>query len=84
MLHHGAKRRGLFSQDMPVSPIQNSQQSVQKPHPNVNHPIPFAPAKQPVPAKQAPGSFDVNKYLTMDNAKKVLGYAGTIANILTK
>jgi hypothetical protein len=82
MLHHGAKRRGLFAQDM-VAPKQAAPISEQA-HPNVNHPIPFAPVKQSVPTAPAQSGFEISKHLTMDNAKKALNIAGTIANMLTK
>jgi len=57
------------------------------PHPS-SPPIPFAPSK-PVPFSPATHSgagvpYPVNKYLTVDNAKKVLSVAGQVANMLIK
>jgi hypothetical protein len=66
--------------------------------PKLNQPIPFssagqanakpatsapAPAQQAQPAAKAP-DFDVKQWLNMDNAKKVLGWAGTINQFLEK
>lgn len=78
MLHQGAKRRGLYAPEMMLPPQQAAPKSA-----NVSHPIPFAPVKS-APQTQVQGGFDISKHLTMDNAKKVLGFAGTIANMLTK
>jgi hypothetical protein len=82
MIHQGAKRRGLFAEGAILPPDM-----VPKNIPvnsNASHKIPFAPVKQSVPQQPVPGGFDISKHLTMDNAKKVLGFAGTIANMLTK
>lgn len=85
MLHHGAKRRGLFSPEplygpSPASGTQTN--SIRKPV--VNHPIPFAPNGKATSAIPAPSGIPFNKYLTIDNAKKVMSMAGAMSHLLVK
>lgn len=80
IIHQGAKRRGLFAPNpMTYSQLQKPAAATQ-----VQQPIPFAPqpAKPMLPAPS--GGIDFNKYLTKDNAKKLLGWAGTVSNLLVK
>jgi len=86
MVHKGAKRRGIYGQPLSSGASQSLQPSVMQP----TTPIPFAP--QPSPPAQHPhvpqgmpyGGSGMGKYLTADNAKKVIGMAGTVKNLLVK
>jgi len=88
IIHHGAKRRGI------IAPVQAPRPPATVTAPSQTANIPFAPvAAAHQPSSTQPGSglpaqtmpqFDVNQYLTMDNAKKVLGWAGSVSNLLVK
>jgi hypothetical protein len=86
MVHHGAKRRGLY-QSYGHPQAKQAPQSASHPALPVHPHIPFAPVQTSSiatpPAATHPG-FQVQKYLTMDNAKKALGFAGTVSNFLMK
>jgi hypothetical protein len=84
MIHKGAKRRGIIG-PVPNLPAPPQAQKVSAPavSPVASaHPIPFAPVASPV-SKHPPGQ-DLGKYINGENAKKVLGWAGQIANLLVK
>lgn len=81
IVHKGAKRRGVIGAMPPMIPTQSGQGSANAVPPShaSGHAIPFAPSsaapKQPLP---------INKYLTASNAKKALGWASQISNLLVK
>jgi hypothetical protein len=85
MIHKGAKRRGLFApqqQLMPPSAVPNAvntQNAVPLAPPAAKPHIPFSPTNQ---FGSPLGGLE--KYVTMDNAKKALDWAGMIKNLLVK
>jgi hypothetical protein len=84
MIHKGAKRRGIIGSVPPSQAPQQAQSAsapAASPVPSA-HPIPFAPSGRP-PHPLPPGP-DLSKYINGDNAKKVLGWAGQVANFLVK
>lgn len=88
MIHHGAKRRGIIGQPQPPQLPPTVVKPVTQPSAN----IPFAPTALPhassashhSPLYQQVPQVGFGKYLTVDNAKKVLGWAGTVSNYLIK
>lgn len=86
IVHHGAKRRGLYQPyGYPQGP-KAAQQSIAQPGAPVHSHIPFAPTPVSSVAPQAPAvqGLNLQKYLTKDNAKKVISFAGTMSNFLMK
>jgi hypothetical protein len=84
MIHKGAKRRGIIGatpQWQAPQQAHNASAPAASAVPSA-HPIPFAPSGRP-PNPLPPGP-DLGKYINGDNAKKVLGWAGQIANLLVK
>lgn len=84
MIHKGAKRRGFFTPEtqwMPPStaPKAPNTQNVPVVPPPVKSHIPFAPTNQ-----YGSPLGGLGKYVTMDNAKKALDWAGMIKNLLVK
>jgi len=82
MVHKGAKRRGF------IAPMQlpGAQATAPAPTPAGTpaqsahaHPVPFSPI-QHVP-QSGP---DMSKYMTMDNAKKVMSWVGQVSSLLMK
>ncbi|WAH35845.1 hypothetical protein [Alicyclobacillus dauci] len=100
MVHHGARRRGLIGvQQHPVQhplhmsppshwpksngPIPFSPGSQLKATPPASNTP--KPATQPKAEEQGTGQgFDLKKWVNMDNAKKLMGYAGTFNDLLNK
>jgi hypothetical protein len=81
MVHKGAKRRGMIGAVPPMIPTQSGsgQSNLLPTHSSGGPAIPFAPTAA---SPQRPQN--VNKYLTPSNAKKVLGWASEISNLLIK
>lgn len=80
MIHKGAKRRGILAPSVAqgitkaAEPLPPSSQ-VKAPASR----IPFAPGST---APQSTGGLE--KFLTVDNAKKALGWAGIVKDLLVK
>lgn len=94
MVHSGARRRGFIGSGTTSQPVQ-SQPQVPTHWPKPASPIPFGPAKasqkssppkvsSAKPSGPKPSGLDVQNWATMDNAKKVLGWAGTINQFFNK
>jgi hypothetical protein len=85
MIHKGAKRRGLFAPETQWMPpgaapkAANAQNAAPMVPPAAKSHIPFAPTNQ-----YGSPLGGLGKYVTMDNAKKALDWAGMIKNILVK
>lgn len=94
LVHNGAKRRGFIG-----VPQQGGQQQTGIPAhwPKANQPIPFAPGthaseekkpaepkKEPVKAPPAPAMPNFGKWVNMDSAKKMMGYASAFNDLLNK
>lgn len=88
IVHKGAKRRGLIGAPMGVQAMGAPQPQTQgRPPVKTNeHPIPFAPGKSTSSNIQAQssGGTDWNQLLNGANAKKLLGVAGQIGQMLIK
>ncbi len=89
MVHKGAKRRGLIG--VPLAPQALQQQAGQQAakaqtEAKTSHAIPFAP--EPPAKKAGPtqplGVPDWNQLFNSQNAKKVLGVASQIGQLLMK
>lgn len=89
MIHKGARRRGLFAADFPAAgapaasttPGGSPTAVVAPAKPSL--PIPFAPSG----AASGTGLFGVpgiDKYFTLNNAQKALGWAGVVKDLLVK
>ncbi|RIV26708.1 hypothetical protein D2Q93_04105 [Alicyclobacillaceae bacterium I2511] len=90
LVHQGAKRRGLMgSVSVGQQGMYNGgpSASAAPPRPALP-PVPFAPSPTPVSAGTSQvtplAGMDFSKYLTKDNAKKALSFAGQLSHILTK
>lgn len=94
MVHSGARRRGFIGPWQQVAAPSGT--GKQPDHwPESKQPIPFAPgqakanpapaaAAKPAEKAPAPPEFDLKKWVNMDNAKKVMGWAGTLNQYLNK
>ncbi|QSO54406.1 hypothetical protein JZ785_11910 [Alicyclobacillus curvatus] len=89
MVHKGAKRRGLIGAPMAPQAVaqQTGQQGAKTPaQAKTSQPIPFAPsppANKSSPANPATAP-DWNQLFSGQNAKKVLGVASQIGQLLMK
>jgi hypothetical protein len=80
IVHKGAKRRGMIGAMPPMIPPQSGYSSIPATSPvSSASAVPFAP--QAAAPKQRAG---INQYLTAGNAKKVLGWASELSNLLIK
>jgi hypothetical protein len=85
MIHNGAKRRRIIGpMQPPVAPYAPQPQSIPVASSGGSHPIPFAPTSNPIPSPPPQAVPNLGKYLTTDNAKKVMSWAGQISSLLTK
>lgn len=100
LVHNGAKRRGFYGQPLGTNMGGPPQANVPAHWPRPNQPIPFAPGKNTqqkpgsVPAKPAPKEKppekpvaqapNFGKWMNMDSAKKVMGYASTLNDLLNR
>ncbi len=91
LVHQGAKRRGLIgfvSSGQGGSNVHPGASVSTLPPSSSTPSVPFAPAPTPASAatpQVAPLSgMDVSKYLTKDNAKKALSFAGQLSHFLAK
>lgn len=78
MVHKGAKRRGMIGAMPPMIPPQSGHSSIPASGPASTSAVPFAPQ---VTAAKPVG---IQQYLTAGNAKRVLGWASEISNLLIK
>lgn len=99
MVHNGARRRGLIGNVTPPG-NHAMQSSVAPTHwPKSETPIPFAPTSHQSSAPKAEsgtsssapaaksaqaGGYDLKKWVNMDNAKKAVGWLGTLNEFLNK
>lgn len=90
MVHKGAKRRGLIGNPMPAQgqkPASQAQASASDSAEKANaHPVPFKPDAGSGAGSKAAGygGADWNQLLSGQNAKKLLGVAGQIGQMLMK
>lgn len=79
IIHKGAKRRGLFAnQTLPSVPAPAVTPAPTPAKPNGRIPFAPTPSVSPLPAP------NLQKWLTADNAKKALSWAGIIKDVLLK
>jgi hypothetical protein len=86
MVHKGAKRRGIIgTMQPPVAPsAPRPQHAPAVSSGGGSHPIPFAPTSNSVPSPPPQAVPNLGKYLTTDNAKKVMSWAGQISSLLSQ
>jgi hypothetical protein len=86
IVHKGAKRRGIIgAMQPPAAPSGPRPQSTPVASSGgASHPIPFAPTSHPAPSPPPQVAPNLGKYLTADNAKKVMSWAGQISSLLMK
>lgn len=89
MVHKGAKRRGLIGVPLAPQALQQAtgqQAAKTQAEAKASHAIPFAPAPPATKAgpAQPAGVPDWNQLFSGQNAKKVLGVASQIGQLLIK
>ncbi len=82
MVHKGARRRGLIGAMPPPQSQAGAPKPASAPAKKPEAPIPFAP--EPKPAAPVASGPDLSKLLNGQNAKKLLGVAGQIGQMLMK